>query len=81
MDGRNGEMLGADLSPVHAGRLEIRSADHAALVDGRPLQLTDPFGAAEARFLPIMPIGLPGSPRPSCVRTRFMMDTVAPVAG
>jgi DNA-binding response OmpR family regulator len=47
MDGRNGEapptraeMPGADLAPVHAGRLEVRPADHAALVDGRPLQLT-----------------------------------------
>ena len=29
-----------DLSPVYAGRLEIRPADHAALVDGRPLTLT-----------------------------------------
>jgi DNA-binding response OmpR family regulator len=29
-----------DLSPVYAGRLEIRPADHAALVDGRPLMLT-----------------------------------------
>jgi len=28
------------LSPVYAGRLEIRPADHAALVDGRPLTLT-----------------------------------------
>ena len=26
--------------PVYAGRLEIRPADHAALVDGRPLMLT-----------------------------------------
>jgi DNA-binding response OmpR family regulator len=31
---------GEDLSPVYAGRLEIRPADHAALVDGRPLTLT-----------------------------------------
>jgi DNA-binding response OmpR family regulator len=30
----------ADLTPVYAGRLEIRPADHAALVDGRPLTLT-----------------------------------------
>jgi DNA-binding response OmpR family regulator len=29
-----------DRSPVYAGRLEIRPADHAALVDGRPLTLT-----------------------------------------
>jgi DNA-binding response OmpR family regulator len=26
--------------PVYAGRLEVRPGDHAALVDGRPLQLT-----------------------------------------
>ena len=32
--------VGADLTPVYAGRLEIRPADHAALVDGRPLTLT-----------------------------------------
>jgi DNA-binding response OmpR family regulator len=31
---------GPDRSPVYAGRLEIRPADHAALVDGRPLALT-----------------------------------------
>jgi DNA-binding response OmpR family regulator len=30
----------ADHSPIHAGRLEIRPADNAALVDGRPLTLT-----------------------------------------
>ena len=29
-----------DQTPVYAGRLEIRPADHAALVDGRPLVLT-----------------------------------------
>jgi DNA-binding response OmpR family regulator len=29
-----------DQTPVYAGRLEIRPADHAALVDGRPLPLT-----------------------------------------
>jgi DNA-binding response OmpR family regulator len=29
-----------DPTPVYAGRLEIRPADHAALVDGRPLTLT-----------------------------------------
>jgi DNA-binding response OmpR family regulator len=31
---------GADPTPVHAGRLEVRPSDHAALVDGRPLPLT-----------------------------------------
>jgi len=31
---------GPDLTPVYAGRLEIRPAEHAALVDGRPLSLT-----------------------------------------
>jgi len=47
MEGENGGMPGAaislvgeDQSPVYAGRLEIRPADHAALVDGRPLILT-----------------------------------------
>jgi DNA-binding response OmpR family regulator len=30
----------SDQGPVYAGRLEIRPADHAALVDGRPLPLT-----------------------------------------
>ncbi len=30
----------SDLTPVYAGRLEIKPADHAALVDGRPLTLT-----------------------------------------
>ena len=34
------ERENADLSPVYAGRLEVRPADHAALVDGRPLLLT-----------------------------------------
>jgi DNA-binding response OmpR family regulator len=29
-----------EASNVNAGRLEIRPADHAALVDGRPLTLT-----------------------------------------
>ena len=29
-----------DLAPVYAGRLEIRPAEHAVLVDGRPLVLT-----------------------------------------
>jgi DNA-binding response OmpR family regulator len=33
-------LVSDDLSPVYAGRLEIRPADHAALVDGRPLSLT-----------------------------------------
>ena len=48
MDGENGgpapesaiPLVGADQTPVYAGRLEIRPADHAALVDGRPLILT-----------------------------------------
>jgi DNA-binding response OmpR family regulator len=48
MEGENGgsvrasnvSLVGADQSPVYAGRLEIRPADHAALVDGRPLILT-----------------------------------------
>jgi DNA-binding response OmpR family regulator len=34
------QLPGEDQSPVYAGRLEIRPADHAALVDGRPLILT-----------------------------------------
>jgi DNA-binding response OmpR family regulator len=33
-------VAGPDRTPVYAGRLEIRPADHAALVDGRPLVLT-----------------------------------------
>ena len=33
-------LAGGDQTPVYAGRLEIRPADHAALVDGRPLVLT-----------------------------------------
>jgi DNA-binding response OmpR family regulator len=33
-------VIGPDTSPVYAGRLEIRPAEHAALVDGRPLTLT-----------------------------------------
>jgi hypothetical protein len=33
-------VIGRDQTPVYAGRLEIRPADHAALVDGRPLVLT-----------------------------------------
>ena len=33
-------LVGPDQTPVYAGRLEIRPADHAALVDGRPLVLT-----------------------------------------
>ena len=48
MEGQNGAaapaltapVIGRDPSPVYAGRLEIRPADHAALVDGRPLVLT-----------------------------------------
>jgi DNA-binding response OmpR family regulator len=48
MEGENGGPLpgstvplaGLDQTPVYAGRLEIRPADHAALVDGRPLILT-----------------------------------------
>ena len=48
MEGENGgavsgatiSLVGEDQSPVYAGRLEIRPADHAALVDGRPLILT-----------------------------------------
>ena len=32
--------VGRDQTPVYAGRLEIRPADFAALVDGRPLTLT-----------------------------------------
>lgn len=36
-----GAVLGwEDQSPVYAGRLEVRPADNAALVDGRPLTLT-----------------------------------------
>jgi DNA-binding response OmpR family regulator len=34
------DTAGGDLTPVYAGRLEIRPADRAALVDGRPLILT-----------------------------------------
>src|SRR4051794_1879839 len=33
-------LAGQDHSTVYAGRLEVRPADHAALVDGRPLVLT-----------------------------------------
>src|SRR3954453_23475857 len=48
MEGENGgatsgasiALVGEDHSPVYAGRLEIIPADHAALVDGRPLILT-----------------------------------------
>ncbi|HET9119585.1 MAG TPA: winged helix-turn-helix domain-containing protein [Solirubrobacterales bacterium] len=48
MEGQNGgpsppstiPLAGQDQTPVYAGRLEIRPADHAALVDGRPLILT-----------------------------------------
>src|SRR3954464_926312 len=35
-----GPIMGRDQTPVHAGRLEVRPAAHAALVDGRPLVLT-----------------------------------------
>lgn len=40
MDQSNIALMADDLAPVYAGRLEIRPADHAALVDGRPLTLT-----------------------------------------
>lgn len=46
MERRNGASTGTvelgdgDRPPVHAGRLEIRPADRAVLVDGRPLALT-----------------------------------------
>ena len=48
MEGENGaastvsivSLAGRDQTPVYAGRLEIRPADHAVLVDGRPLILT-----------------------------------------
>jgi DNA-binding response OmpR family regulator len=48
MEGENGgsapgstvPIVTRDQTPVYAGRLEIRPADHAALVDGRPLILT-----------------------------------------
>jgi len=48
VDGENGAskadasliVISGDQSPVYAGRLEIRPADNAALVDGRPLILT-----------------------------------------
>lgn len=36
----NPVIVATDTSPVFAGRLEIRPADNAALVDGRPLTLT-----------------------------------------
>jgi DNA-binding response OmpR family regulator len=36
----NGANASGDRAPVYAGRLEIRPADNAALVDGRPLRLT-----------------------------------------
>jgi DNA-binding response OmpR family regulator len=48
MEGENGSgppggaisLVDEDYAPVYAGRLEVRPADHAALVDGRPLVLT-----------------------------------------
>ena len=48
MEGQNGgsaagttaPVVTRDQTPVYAGRLEIRPADHAALVDGRPMILT-----------------------------------------
>ena len=46
MEGENGGsasitgLNGLDQSPVYAGRLEIRPAEHVVLVDGRPLILT-----------------------------------------
>ena len=48
MEGQNGAavsgsaipVVASDPTPVYAGRLEIRPADHAALIDGRPLVLT-----------------------------------------
>jgi DNA-binding response OmpR family regulator len=42
MSGEGGGIRPAaqDRPPVYAGRLEIRPADHVALVDGRPLLLT-----------------------------------------
>ena len=36
----NGDRATQDLVPVYARRLEVRPADHTALVDGRPLSLT-----------------------------------------
>ena len=33
-------LVARDRTPVYAGRLEIRPAEYAALVDGRPLTLT-----------------------------------------
>jgi DNA-binding response OmpR family regulator len=39
-NGSEGAVIADDRTPVHAGRLEIRPAEHAALVDGRPLTLT-----------------------------------------
>jgi DNA-binding response OmpR family regulator len=38
--GSNPVIVARDTSPVFAGRLEIRPADNAALVEGRPLTLT-----------------------------------------
>jgi DNA-binding response OmpR family regulator len=39
-DGDSPVIVAPDYSPIYAGRLEIRPADNAALVDGRPLTLT-----------------------------------------
>jgi len=36
----NAFLTAEDRAPVYAGRLEIRPAEHTALVDGRPLTLT-----------------------------------------
>ena len=38
--GSSPALIGEDRAPVYAGRLELRPADRAALVDGRPLTLT-----------------------------------------
>ena len=45
-------LIVADLAPVYAGRLEIRPADHAALVDGRPLDPDRARAAAPDRAGP-----------------------------
>ena len=49
-------IAGEDRAPVYAGRLEIRPADNAALVDGRPgedLGLVEPRSSAERSRLPM----------------------------